>query len=71
MPAGDGGPGGGGEPALGFGARGFHLGLLWRDGISAVPGTFRSRNRDFWHALAWVTLDLGGYVSGGFNTAGG
>lgn len=47
-------------PALCPGSRGYHLGLLWRDGIEPVPGTFRSRNSDFWHALGWITLDLGG-----------
>jgi endonuclease/exonuclease/phosphatase family metal-dependent hydrolase len=47
-------------PALAFGARGYHLGLLWREGIEPVPGSFRSRNGDFWHALGWVSLDVGG-----------
>src|SRR5215831_7395173 len=46
--------------ALCPGSRGYHLGLLWRDGIEPVPGSFRSRNTDFWHALGWVTLDVGG-----------
>ena len=53
-------PGGDPAPALCPGSRGYHLGLLWRDGIEPVPGTFRSRNSDFWHALGWITLDLGG-----------
>jgi endonuclease/exonuclease/phosphatase family metal-dependent hydrolase len=55
---------GGGEPvpALGFGSRGYHLGLLWRDGIEPVPGSYHSRHRDLWHALAWVTLDIGGFA---------
>lgn len=47
-------------PALGLGTRGYHVGLLWRDGISPLPGSFASRHRDLWHALAWVTLDVGG-----------
>lgn len=47
-------------PALGVGSRGFHVGLLWRDGIEPMPGSFAARRRDFWHALAWVTLDVGG-----------
>jgi endonuclease/exonuclease/phosphatase family metal-dependent hydrolase len=47
-------------PTLGHGPRGYHVGLLWRDGIEPLPGTFTSRSRDLWHALAWVTLDLGG-----------
>ena len=49
-------------PALGLGSRGYHVGLLWRDGIEPVPGSFRSRSKDFWHALAWVSLDVGGPV---------
>ncbi|HEY6277181.1 MAG TPA: hypothetical protein VIX86_12715 [Streptosporangiaceae bacterium] len=49
-------------PALCPGARGFHLGLLWRDGIEPVPGSFHTRNADYWHALGWVALDLGGPV---------
>jgi endonuclease/exonuclease/phosphatase family metal-dependent hydrolase len=55
-------PAGGGEPepALGVGSRGFHVGLLWREGIEPVPGSFGAANREFWHALAWVTLDVGG-----------
>jgi hypothetical protein len=47
-------------PALCPGSRGYHLGLLWRDGIEPVPGSFHSHNADFWHALGWVTLDVGG-----------
>jgi hypothetical protein len=54
------GPGGDAAPALCPGSRGYHLGLLWRDGIEPVPGSFRSRNTDFWHALGWVSLDVGG-----------
>lgn len=47
-------------PALGLGSRGYHVGLLWRDGIEPVPGSFHSRNKDLWHSLAWVCLDVGG-----------
>jgi endonuclease/exonuclease/phosphatase family metal-dependent hydrolase len=54
------GPAGGAVPALCPGSRGYHLGLLWRDGIEPVPGSFHSRNADFWHGLGWVTLDVGG-----------
>jgi len=53
-------PGGEAVPALCPGSRGYHLGLLWRDGIEPVPGSFHGRNADFWHALGWVTLDVGG-----------
>jgi hypothetical protein len=54
------GPGGEAVPALCPGSRGYHLGLLWRDGIEPVPGSFHVRNVGFWHALGWVTLDVGG-----------
>ena len=56
------GPAGGPVPALCPGSRGYHLGLLWRDGIEPVPGSFHSRNAGFWHALGWVALDVGGPV---------
>jgi endonuclease/exonuclease/phosphatase family metal-dependent hydrolase len=52
--------GDGPAPALGVGNRGFHVGLLWRDGIEPMPGSFGASRRDFWHALAWVILDVGG-----------
>jgi len=54
------GPDGQAAPALCPGARSYHLGLLWRDGIEPVPGSFRTRNTDFWHALGWISLDVGG-----------
>ena len=55
-------PGPGGEvvPALCPGSRGYHLGLLWRDGIEPVPGSFHGGSAGFWHGLGWVTLDVGG-----------
>ncbi len=47
--------------ALAFGGRGYHVGLLWRAGIEAVAGSLRKYGaRDFWHSLAYVTLDVGG-----------
>jgi endonuclease/exonuclease/phosphatase family metal-dependent hydrolase len=47
--------------AIAFGGHGFHVGLMWRDGIEPVPGSLRCHGgRDFWHGLAMVTLDLGG-----------
>ncbi len=56
--------GGAGRTALATGPRGFHAGLLWRDGIEAVPGSFRGYGKaDFWHSLACVTLDLGGQLA--------
>ena len=56
-------PGAGGAPdaALAFGGHGYHVGLMWRDGIEPVPGSLRCYGgRDFWHGLALVTLDVGG-----------
>ena len=53
----------GGTPAaaLALGGHGYHVGLLWRDGIEPVPDSLRCLGgRDFWHALAQVTLDVGG-----------
>jgi endonuclease/exonuclease/phosphatase family metal-dependent hydrolase len=47
--------------AVAVGGHGFHVGLMWRDGIEPVPGSLRCLGgRDFWHGLAMVTLDLGG-----------
>ncbi|HLK01715.1 MAG TPA: endonuclease/exonuclease/phosphatase family protein [Streptosporangiaceae bacterium] len=47
--------------ALAMGGHGFHVGLMWRDGIEPVPGTLRCLGaRDFWHGLVLVTLDVGG-----------
>jgi endonuclease/exonuclease/phosphatase family metal-dependent hydrolase len=52
---------GSGEAALAVGGHGYHVGLMWRDGIEPVPGSLRSRGgRYFWHGLAVVTLDVGG-----------
>jgi endonuclease/exonuclease/phosphatase family metal-dependent hydrolase len=47
--------------AVAFGGHGYHVGLMWRDGIAPVPGSLRCYGgRDFWHGLALVTLDVGG-----------
>jgi endonuclease/exonuclease/phosphatase family metal-dependent hydrolase len=55
------GSGGGREPALAVGGHGYHVGLMWRDGIEPLPGSLRRHgSRDFWHGLAMVTLDVGG-----------
>jgi endonuclease/exonuclease/phosphatase family metal-dependent hydrolase len=52
---------GGPEAAIAFGGHGYHVGLMWRDGIEPVPGSLRSYGgRDFWHGLALLTLDVGG-----------
>jgi endonuclease/exonuclease/phosphatase family metal-dependent hydrolase len=49
------------DTALAFGGHGYHVGLMWRDGIEPVPGSLRCYGgRDFWHGLAMVTLDVGG-----------
>jgi endonuclease/exonuclease/phosphatase family metal-dependent hydrolase len=53
--------GAGRQTALAFGGHGYHVGLMWRDGIEPRPGTLRCHGgRDFWHGLAVVTLDVGG-----------
>ena len=55
------GPGAAREAAIAVGGHGYHVGLMWRAGIEAVPGSLRCRGgRDFWHGLAVVTLDVGG-----------
>src|SRR5580704_6502462 len=55
------GAGGGSEVAVAFGGHGYHVGLMWREGIEPVPGSLRCYGgRDFWHGLALVTLDVGG-----------
>ena len=49
------------RPAVAFGGHGYHVGLMWRDGIEPVPGSLRCRGGAFfWHGLALVTLDVGG-----------
>jgi endonuclease/exonuclease/phosphatase family metal-dependent hydrolase len=49
------------DTAVAFGGHGYHVGLMWRDGIEPVPGSLRCYGgRDFWHGLALVTLDVGG-----------
>ena len=58
-------PGRGGapaRPALAMGSHGYHVGLAWRAGIDPVPGSLQGRSQDFWHALATVVLDVGGYL---------
>jgi endonuclease/exonuclease/phosphatase family metal-dependent hydrolase len=53
--------GGSRRAALAMGTRGFHVGLMWRDGIEPVAGSLRRYGSgNFWHSLAVVTLDLGG-----------
>jgi len=60
-PAGPPGSGSGSEAAVAFGGNGYHVGLMWREGIEPVPGSLRCYGgRDFWHGLALVTLDVGG-----------
>jgi len=51
----------GSDAAVAFGGHGYHVGLMWREGIEPVPGSLRCYGgRDFWHGLALVTLDVGG-----------
>jgi endonuclease/exonuclease/phosphatase family metal-dependent hydrolase len=55
------------QAALAVGGHGYHVGLMWRDGIEPVPGSLRllGGGGDFWHGLAMVTLDVGGLVRHG------
>jgi endonuclease/exonuclease/phosphatase family metal-dependent hydrolase len=51
------------RPALAPGAHGYHLGLMWRDGITPVPGSLRCYGAGyFWHSLAVVSLEAHGSV---------
>ena len=51
------------QAAVAVGGHGYHVGLMWRDGIEAVPGSLRLLGGgDFWHGLAMVTLDVGGLL---------
>lgn len=52
--------GGPARPALAMGSHGYHVGLLWRDGIEPVPGSLQARSQDFWHGLVTVALEVGG-----------
>jgi endonuclease/exonuclease/phosphatase family metal-dependent hydrolase len=52
---------GGSAATIAFGGHGYHVGLMWRDGIEPLPGSLRCYGgRDFWHGLALLTLDVGG-----------
>ncbi len=47
--------------AVAFGGHGYHVGLMWRDGIEPLPDSLRCHGgADFWHGLVQVTLDAGG-----------
>ncbi|CUU60928.1 Exonuclease III [Parafrankia irregularis] len=49
------------RPAIAAGRQRFHVGLLWRPGLTVVPGSFRTYGAaDFWHALAKITLEIDG-----------
>jgi endonuclease/exonuclease/phosphatase family metal-dependent hydrolase len=52
------------QAALAVGGHGYHVGLMWRDGIEPVSGSLRllGGGGDFWHGLAMVTLDVGGFL---------
>ncbi|MBV9451158.1 MAG: endonuclease/exonuclease/phosphatase family protein [Streptosporangiaceae bacterium] len=50
-----------GPAAVAFGGHGYHVGLMWRDGIEPLPDSLRRHGgADFWHGLVQVTLDVGG-----------
>jgi endonuclease/exonuclease/phosphatase family metal-dependent hydrolase len=49
------------RPAIAAGRQRFHVGLIWRAGLSVVPGSFRTYGAaDFWHALATITFEIDG-----------
>jgi endonuclease/exonuclease/phosphatase family metal-dependent hydrolase len=49
-----------GTTAIASGQHRYHVGLLWRPGITPVPGTWRAfQAGDFHHALARLQLDIG------------
>jgi endonuclease/exonuclease/phosphatase family metal-dependent hydrolase len=52
-----------GQPVLAAGGGIHHVGLLWRDGITPVPGRVRRFGRGhagLWHSMVTAVLDLGG-----------
>jgi endonuclease/exonuclease/phosphatase family metal-dependent hydrolase len=51
--------------AVGIGSAGFHVGIMWRNGITPVPDSFRQIGRSdggLWHAAATITLEVSGPV---------
>jgi endonuclease/exonuclease/phosphatase family metal-dependent hydrolase len=49
------------QPALAAGPHGYHCGLMWREGIEAVPGSLLCDGPGyFWHSVARVNLRVGG-----------
>lgn len=52
-----------GEPVLALGGGIHHTALLWRDGITPVPGTLGRFERDgagMWHSMVTCVFDVGG-----------
>ncbi|MFI5614664.1 endonuclease/exonuclease/phosphatase family protein [Amycolatopsis sp. NPDC051903] len=52
-----------GEPVLALGGGIHHTALLWRDGITPVPGTlgrFEREGAGMWHSMVTCVFDLGG-----------
>ncbi len=54
---------GGSRATVGISPLGYHVGLLWRDGIEPIPRTWRhfGRSSGLWHSLATITFDFGGH----------
>ncbi|HTJ72694.1 MAG TPA: endonuclease/exonuclease/phosphatase family protein [Actinospica sp.] len=51
--------------AVGIGDADFHVGLLWREDFTPIPGTWRQIGRaqgGLWHAAASIDLQVGGPV---------
>lgn len=52
-----------GEPMLALGGDIHHTALLWRDGVTPVPGTigrFERADAGMWHSMVTCVFDLGG-----------
>ncbi|MCK9898412.1 endonuclease/exonuclease/phosphatase family protein [Frankia sp. AgB32] len=50
-----------GRAAIAAGRQRFHVGLLWRPGLTVVPGSFRVYGAaDFWHAPARIIFEVDG-----------
>lgn len=51
-----------GQPALAAGNHRFHVGLLWKKGITPVGGFGAYSGSNTWHSLVKVHLDVGGHI---------
>lgn len=51
---------GAGRVAVAQGRQGYHVGLLWRPGLTAVPESFRVGPGELWHSMAMLTFTVDG-----------